>query len=36
VMGVPGKVRREVTEADRERMARAALHYVEQAKRLQD
>lgn len=33
VMGVPGKVRREVTEADRERMARAALHYVEQAKK---
>lgn len=36
VMGVPGKIRREVTVADRERMARAAVHYVEQAKQFQD
>ena len=32
VMGVPGKVRRETTEADRDRITRAALHYVERAK----
>jgi carbonic anhydrase/acetyltransferase-like protein (isoleucine patch superfamily) len=36
VMGVPGKVRREVTAADRQRMAGAALHYVTQAKKLQE
>jgi carbonic anhydrase/acetyltransferase-like protein (isoleucine patch superfamily) len=36
VMGVPGKIRRDVTEADRERMAHAALHYVEQAKRFRE
>ena len=36
VMGVPGKIRREVTDADRERMAHAALHYVEQAKRFRE
>lgn len=36
VMGVPGKVRREVTAADRERIVRAALHYVEQAKKFQE
>ncbi|MEO8493519.1 MAG: gamma carbonic anhydrase family protein [Planctomycetota bacterium] len=36
VMGVPGKVRREVTAADRERIAHAALHYVEQAKRFRE
>ncbi|MDA1054587.1 MAG: gamma carbonic anhydrase family protein [Planctomycetota bacterium] len=36
VMGVPGKVRRDVTDADRERIAHAALHYVEQAKRFQE
>ncbi len=35
VMGVPGKVCRELTAAYRERMAHAALHYVEQAKRFQ-
>ncbi len=36
VMGVPGKVRREVTDADRERIAHAASHYVEQAKTYRD
>jgi carbonic anhydrase/acetyltransferase-like protein (isoleucine patch superfamily) len=30
VMGVPGKIRREVTEAEREWIALAAMHYVEQ------
>lgn len=33
VMGVPGKVRRGVTEADRNKMKHAAHHYVEQAKK---
>lgn len=36
VMGVPGKIRREVSEADRQRIAHAALHYVEQAKQFRD
>lgn len=36
VMGVPGKVCREVTEANRERIVHAALHYVEQAKKFQE
>ncbi|MCA9122664.1 MAG: gamma carbonic anhydrase family protein [Planctomycetaceae bacterium] len=36
VMGVPGKIRRDVTMADRERMAHAATHYVEQAKTFRD
>jgi carbonic anhydrase/acetyltransferase-like protein (isoleucine patch superfamily) len=31
VLGVPGKVVRETTEADRERIAHAARHYVELA-----
>jgi carbonic anhydrase/acetyltransferase-like protein (isoleucine patch superfamily) len=33
VMGVPGQIRREVTEADRARIHRAATHYVEQARK---
>jgi carbonic anhydrase/acetyltransferase-like protein (isoleucine patch superfamily) len=36
VLGVPGKIRREVSEADRQRIAHAALHYVEQAKQFRD
>ena len=33
VMGVPGKIRREVTAADQTRITHAATHYVEQAKK---
>jgi len=33
VMGIPGKVRRPVTDEDTRRIAHAAEHYVEQAKR---
>ncbi len=35
VMGVPGKIRRDMTEADRDRVAHAAHHYVAQAKKFQ-
>ena len=35
VMGVPGKIHREVTEADRARMHRTAMHYAEQAREFQ-
>jgi len=33
VMGVPGQVTRETADRDRRRMAHAAAHYVEEAKR---
>ena len=33
VMGVPAKVRREVTREDQDRIRHAAIHYVENARR---
>ncbi|MBC8355565.1 MAG: gamma carbonic anhydrase family protein [Planctomycetes bacterium] len=36
VMGVPGKIQREVTETDLARITHAALHYVEQAKKFHE
>lgn len=36
VMGVPGKVVRQITARDRERIRHAAMHYVEAAKRYRD